>query len=169
MRWSSLIPTGFLVSRGTWDPSHSPLSFHLRGSHALRLGFPSDSISKAVLPVSTRCNMSLKSLYPHSATLAGFNTLSVWALSLSLAATQKIDYFFLFLRVLGCFGSPGLPYYNYVFIIAYTDITLYGFPHSDIHGSLPACGSPWLFAARCVLRRLLAPRHPPCALCSLVC
>ena len=43
-----------------------------------------------------------------------------------------------------------------------------GFPHSEIHGSKPACGSPWLFAAYHVLRRLLVPRHPPYALCSLI-
>ena len=42
-----------------------------------------------------------------------------------------------------------------------------GFPHSDIHGSMLACGSPWLFGAYPVLLRLLAPRHPPYALISL--
>ena len=42
-----------------------------------------------------------------------------------------------------------------------------GLPHSDIHGSQPACGSPWLFAACYVLPRLPAPRHPPCALTAL--
>ena len=40
-------------------------------------------------------------------------------------------------------------------------------PHSDIHGSKPARGSPWLFAACHVLHRLLVPRHPPNALLSL--
>jgi hypothetical protein len=50
-------------------------------------------------------------------------------------------------------GSPG--------------ITLVGFPHSDISGSTPACGSPELFAANHVLHRLSMPRHPPCALSSL--
>ena len=39
-----------------------------------------------------------------------------------------------------------------------------GLPHSDIHGSKPARGSPWLFAACHVLHRLLVPRHPPNAL-----
>ena len=35
----------------------------------------------------------------------------VWALSISLAATLEIDFFFLFLRLLRCFSSPGsLPY-----------------------------------------------------------
>ena len=42
-----------------------------------------------------------------------------------------------------------------------------GFPHSDISGSAPVCGSPKLFAAYHVLHRLLAPRHPPYALNSL--
>jgi hypothetical protein len=42
-----------------------------------------------------------------------------------------------------------------------------GFPHSDIHGSILACSSPWLFAAYRVLLRLMAPRHPPYALSSL--
>ncbi len=39
-----------------------------------------------------------------------------------------------------------------------------GLPHSETHGSQPACGSPWLIAAYHVLHRLLMPRHPPCAL-----
>jgi hypothetical protein len=42
-----------------------------------------------------------------------------------------------------------------------------GFPHSEIPGSKPACGSPRLIAACHVLLRLLLPRHPPCALSSL--
>ena len=46
-------------------------------------------------------------------------------------------------------------------------MTTAGFPHSDIHGSILACSSPWLFAAYRVLRRLMAPRHPPYALSSL--
>src|ERR1700691_2802945 len=43
----------------------------------------------------------------------------------------------------------------------------HGFPHSEIPGSKPACGSPRLIAASHVLLRLLAPRHPPYALSSL--
>jgi hypothetical protein len=42
-----------------------------------------------------------------------------------------------------------------------------GFPHSEIPGSKPACGSPRLIAACHVLHRLLLPRHPPCALSNL--
>src|ERR1700688_4229760 len=46
-------------------------------------------------------------------------------------------------------------------------VHLRGFPHSEISGSMPACGSPKLIAACHVLHRLLLPRHPPCALSSL--
>ena len=46
-------------------------------------------------------------------------------------------------------------------------MTAGGLLHSDICGSIPACGSPQLFAAYRVLRRLPMPRHPPCALISL--
>ena len=46
-------------------------------------------------------------------------------------------------------------------------MTPVGFPHSDIHGSQPAFGFPWLFVDRYVLHRLPVPRHPPCALVRL--
>ena len=42
-----------------------------------------------------------------------------------------------------------------------------GLPHSEIHGSRPARGSPWLIATCCVLHRLSVPRHPPDALQTL--
>lgn len=40
-------------------------------------------------------------------------------------------------------------------------------PHSEIHGSKPITGSPWLIAGYHVLHRLLLPRHPPNALIAL--
>src|SRR5262245_56946237 len=42
-----------------------------------------------------------------------------------------------------------------------------GFPHSEIPGSKPVCGSPRRIAAYHVLLRLSAPRHPPFTLSSL--
>jgi hypothetical protein len=42
-----------------------------------------------------------------------------------------------------------------------------GFPHSDILGSKLTYSSPRHIGVRPVLLRLLAPRHPPCALSSL--
>ena len=75
---------------------------------------------------------------------------------------------FLFLRILRCFTSPRVTSFDYEFIGGYPGITRDGFPHSEIHGSKRACRSPWLIATYCVLHRLLAPRHPPKALCSLI-
>ena len=42
-----------------------------------------------------------------------------------------------------------------------------GLPHSEIQGSKPITGSPWLIAGYHVLHRLLLPRHPPNALFAL--
>jgi hypothetical protein len=73
----------------------------------------------------------------------------------------------LLLEVLRCFSSLGVLATVYVFNRASLDITPGGFPHSDISGSTLARNSPKHFAACHVLRRLLAPRHPPLALSSL--
>ena len=74
---------------------------------------------------------------------------------------------FLFLEVLRCFSSLGLPHAAYGFSGGYASITSRGFPHSGIRGSMPACGFPRLIAACHALHRFLAPRHPPSALSSL--
>ena len=90
----------------------------------------------------------------------------VWPLPRSLATTGGISVDF--------FSSPYLD----VSVQAVSLIWLFdspyddraypaGFPHSEIHGSMSAFDSPWHIADRCVLRRLLVPRHSPCALCSL--
>ena len=44
-----------------------------------------------------------------------------------------------------------------------------GLPHSEIRGSMPACGSPRRFAACYVFRRPYVPRHPSIALDTLTC
>ncbi len=62
---------------------------------------------------------------------------------------------------------PGLARTRLCIQRAVSELHSEGFPHSDISGSVPACGSPELFAACHVLHRLLAPRHPPHALGSL--
>ena len=74
---------------------------------------------------------------------------------------------FLFLRVLRCFSSPGLPSKPYEFRLRYCSITNSGFPHSEILGSKLVRSSPRLIAAYHVLHRLSAPRHPPNALKAL--
>ena len=90
----------------------------------------------------------------------------VWPLSLSLAATYKIDV---------SFSSSGyldvsvhrVPFHTLWIGVWMTGVLPAGFPHSDICGSMDICSSPQLFAAYHVFLRLLVPRHPPCALFCL--
>ena len=62
---------------------------------------------------------------------------------------------------------PTLSSTAYVFSGGFSRISQRGFPHSEIPGSKPICGSPGLIAAYRVLRRLLVPRHSPYTLSSL--
>ncbi len=71
-------------------------------------------------------------------------------------------FYFLFLRVLRCFSSPGSPRATLGARIAPG-----GFPHSDIRGSQGICPSPRLFAAYHVLLRLREPQASPVRPCSL--
>ena len=91
---------------------------------------------------------------------------TVWPLSISLAATLEIDV---------SFSSSGyldvsvhrVPFHTLWIGVWIHEVFSCGFPHSDIHGSMDICSSPWLFAAYHVFHRLLVPRHPPCALLRL--
>src|SRR3954469_10797404 len=62
---------------------------------------------------------------------------------------------------------PTLSSTAYVFSGGSFGISQRGFPHSEIPGSKPICGSPGLIAAYRVLHRLLVPRHSPYTLSSL--
>src|SRR4029077_10713200 len=73
----------------------------------------------------------------------------------------------LFLQVLRWFTSLRCLLTAYVFSGGSFGISQRGFPHSDIPGSKPICGSPGLIAAYRVLHRLLVPRHSPYTLSSL--
>ena len=64
------------------------------------------------------------------------------------------------------FQFPRFPSRAYGFSTRCEGMTPRTLPHSGIPGSTPADGSPRLFAANHALHRLLAPRHPPCALRS---
>ena len=109
---------------------------------------------------STTLKESRSQSEPHSARTV------VWALTISLAATLVIDV---------SFSSSGyldvsvhqVPFHTLCIHVWMTGYPA-GFPHSDIRGSQPICGSPWLFAAYHVFHRLLVPRHPPCALFCLI-
>ena len=60
-----------------------------------------------------------------------------------------------------------LPAYTYLIQCTLHGYCPCGLPHSEISGSMDICSSPKLIAACHVLRRLLMPRHSPCALYSL--
>ena len=110
--------------------------------------------------LSARIDKSIMRSEPRNARIP------VWPLSISLAATLEIDV---------SFSSSGyldvsvhrVPSVNLWIQLTVTEVSSAGFPHSDICGSIDICSSPQLFAAYHVFRRLLVPRHPPCALISL--
>ena len=90
----------------------------------------------------------------------------VWALPVPLAATPGIDVSFFSSGYLDV-SVRRVPSACLWIQHAAAEVSSAGFPHSDIHGSLAVCASPWLFAAYRVFLRLLVPRHPPCALLCL--
>src|SRR5918998_5017874 len=76
--------------------------------------------------------------------------------------------FFPFLRLLRCFSSPAYlpcPMYSGTGIRA---LPRMGFPIRTPRDHRLVSTSPGLIAATHVLHRLLAPRHPPCALVLLI-
>ena len=91
----------------------------------------------------------------------------VWPLSRSLAATYEIDVSFSSSPYLDV-SVQAVPFHTLWIGVWMTGVLPAGFPHSDIHGSRIICISPWLFAAYHVFLRLSVPRHPPCALISLI-
>ena len=91
----------------------------------------------------------------------------VWAVSVSLAATQEIAFAFSSSGYLDVSVPQVCLLVSYVFRYGYHPITDDGFPHSDILGSKLTYSSPRRFVVRHVLLRLLVPRHSPCALSNL--
>ena len=94
MRWSSLIPTGFLVSRGTWVFNRKTDTFDLQDFHLLWCDFPDASIiyrfcNFRVCPKPDRMNPAT----PHIQRFRAY-IYRVWAFSRSLAATWKITIVF---------------------------------------------------------------------------
>ena len=89
--------------------------------------------------------------------------ITVWALPLSLAATDGIDVSFSSSGYLDV-SVPRVPFRTLWIHVRMTEGCSAGFPHSEISGSMDMCSSPKLFAAYHVFHRPLVPRHPPCAL-----
>ena len=90
--------------------------------------------------------------------------ITVWALSISLAATLEIDKFSFSSSGYLDVSVPRVPFHTLWIGVWMHEVFSCGFPHSEISGSRDICSSPKLFAAYHVFHRLLVPRHPPCAL-----
>ena len=143
------------MSRGTQDAASSPVHFPLRDCHTLWPFFPEGSRSVRF------GNSTYAVLQPPCV-----NTW-VWAVPISLAATFGISVIY-FPSGTEMVHFPELAHTSLCIQPAVAGVHPAGFPHSEIPGSKPACGSPRLIAACHVLHRLLAPRHPPYALSSLI-
>ena len=143
------------MSRGTQDAASSPVHFSLRDCHTLWPFFPEGSRNVRI------GNSTYAVLQP-----PGVNTW-VWAFPISLAATFGISVIY-FPSGTEMVHFPELAHTSLCIQPAVAGVHPAGFPHSDIPGSKSACGSPRLIAACHVLHRLLAPRHPPYALSSLI-
>ena len=102
--------------------------FRLQDCHFLRCDFPITS------PTLRQC-------YPRS--LPRHNKLCRFGLfPFRSPLLGESLFYFLFLRVLRCFSSPGSPPYAILFTYEYHRITNGVFPHSDIYGSTLICNSP---------------------------
>ena len=143
------------MSRGTQDAASSPVHFSLRDSHTLWPLFPEGSRN-------VRIGNST-----HAVLQPPFVNKWVWAFPISLAATFGISVIY-FPSGTEMVHFPELAHTSLCIQPAVAGVHPAGFPHSEIPGSKPACGSPRLIAACHVLHRLLAPRHPPYALSSLI-
>ena len=94
MGWSPLLPSGFLVSRRTPDPCRSVSVFAYGAFTLFRLPFQISSADLAFLP---------QVLYPH-----GISTVRLGSSNFARHYFRN-RFFFLFLRVIRCFSSPGSP------------------------------------------------------------
>ena len=90
--------------------------------------------------------------------------ITVWALSISLAATLEIDKFSFSSSGYLDVSVPRVPLHTLWIGVWIHEVCSCGFPHSEISGSMDICSSPKLIAAYHVFLRPLVPRHPPCAL-----
>ena len=124
--WAPRLPTGLLVSCGTLVSVNS-LHFSLTGL------LPSLAALSSAVQLSFK--MYITDPQPRKACS------SVWPVPSSLAATERIDFSFLSSGYLDV-SVPRVPFYKAMYLPYDDRIPPAGFPHSDIHGSKPACGSP---------------------------
>jgi hypothetical protein len=149
--------------------SRKAACFRLRDCYPLWCGFPSTSTNTQLCNFPTRRQADHDEPYnPRTATTAVYHTARVWALPFSLATTQGVEVSFLssgYLDVSVPQLASTCPMYSGRSTRALPRVSFLIRKSPD---QRLVSTSPRLIAAAHVLHRLLAPRHPPCALILLI-
>ena len=151
------------------NSSRKAARFRLRDCYPLWSGVPAGSTNTQLCNFPTRRQTDPDEPYnPHATTAAAYHIARVWALPFSLATTQGVEVSFLSSGYLDV-SVPRLaslcPMYSGRSTRALPRV---GFPIRKSRDQRLVSISPGLIAAAHVLHRLLAPRHPPCALVLLI-
>ena len=169
-RWSSQIPAGFHVSRGT----RVPVEEFVKDGTTRPPHFAYEAITRygATFQYASAMGRFCNSLgplrqthdWPHDPdrrTPASYNYGRFRLIPVRSPLLRES------LLVSFPEGTKMFQFPSFASLSGYRRINAGGLPHSEISGSMPVSGSPKLIAAFRVLHRLSAPRHPPCALSSL--
>jgi hypothetical protein len=149
--------------------SRKAAQFRVRGCYPLWPGFPSGSAITQLCNFPTRRQADHDRPYnPRTTTTAVYHIARVWALPFSLATTQGVEVSFLssgYLDVSVPQLASSCPMYSGTGTRALPRVSFLIRRSPD---QRLVSTSPRLIAAAHVLHRLLAPRHPPCALHLLI-
>jgi hypothetical protein len=145
------------------------VQFRLRGRYPLRRAVPCTSPTTELCNSPTRRQADhLEPYNPSATTAAAYHITEVWAIPFSLATTQGVEISFLSSGYLDV-SVPQLASRTLFYSgVRPSALPLVGFPIRKSRGQRLVSTSPELIAAAHVLLRLLAPRHPPCALILLI-
>ena len=139
--------------------------FRLQGRYPLWPTFPDRSASAVLCNFPEPLGWPLSGpTTPHQKRPQAYTDM-VWAGPRSLAATWGVSFD---LRSTGYLDVSVRPvgHHRPMYSACSRRVIPFRLPDSEIHGSKPVSGSPWLIAAVRVLRRLSTPRHSPRALSS---
>ena len=160
---------GFTCPAVLRNSSRKATRFRLRGCYPLWPGFPSGSAITRLCNFPTRRQTDQDRPYnPRTTTTAVYHIARVWALPFSLATTQGVEVSFLssgYLDVSVPQLASTCPMYSGRSTRALPRVS---FLIRRSRDQRSVSTSPGLIAAAHVLHRLLAPRHPPCALILLI-
>ena len=145
------------------------MQFRLRGRYPLRRAVPCTSPTTQLCNSPTRRQTDqLKPYNPAVTTAAACHVTTVWADPLSLATTQGVEVSFLSSGYLDVSVPQLASTHPMDSGASTTALPVVGFPIRRSRDQRSVSTSSGLIAAAHVLLRLLAPRHPPCALILLI-